>query len=365
MRVALSLSSAALVLVGLVACKGGADVSDLSWLMKDADRDGIADQYDNCVNDANTDQADFDLDDIGDACDPFSDRDQDGTEDSEDVCPLIPNPDQSDQDGDGLGDACDNCPADANPEQLDTNADGIGNACHCDSCSGLELCIEHPQAPPECVDNCPQARRCGEQCCPLGTACDGSNTCALPDIWVDTDRLNSSLTFTTETFPADDCALVEGCVEQAGQRTLLRFDTTTPNTGNGPLHLGDPNDNLNADLFEYSDCHNHFHFNSYARYFVTDADGNVVADGHKQAFCLIDFEVYNADSAGPQTYGCSYQGISKDWADTYYSGLDCQWVDVTDVPPGDYFLTIELNFEEVLAELDYSNNTATVPITIP
>ncbi|MEZ4319043.1 MAG: lysyl oxidase family protein [Myxococcota bacterium] len=364
MRVVVPVAAVSFVLGGLLACGGPSSVADISWLLKDADRDGIADQYDNCVNDANTAQEDGDADGIGDLCDDFTDRDGDGTADEDDTCPLIPNAQQSDQDGDGLGDACDNCPTVANPDQLDSNFDTIGDACHCDSCTGLELCVEHPTAPPTCVDNCPQARRCGDQCCPTGSRCNGQGQCALPDIWVDTDRLTSSISFTTETFPADDCALVEGCIEAAGQRTLLRFDTTTPNTGNGHLHLGDPGDSLNDGLFEYSDCHGHYHFNSYAQYFLKDSDGNVVADGHKQAFCLIDFEPYT-QNAGPSNYSCGYQGISRNWADTYYSGLDCQWIDVTDVPPGTYELTIELNFEQVLAESDYTNNIASVPVTIP
>ena len=37
-------------------------------------------------------------------------------------------------------------------------------------------------------------------------------------------------------------------------------------------------------------------------------------------------------------YDCSNQGIQAGWSDLYGNSLDCQWLDVTDVPPGDYFL---------------------------
>lgn len=135
----------------------------------DADNDGVSDEVDNCPLNTNPDQADNDLDGIGDGCD--NDDDNDSAADAEDNCPLIPNRDQDDFDGDGLGDTCDddddndgvadtadqcpgtppntrvngegcpdndgdgvrderdNCPQTANPDQLDTDGDGVGDAC--------------------------------------------------------------------------------------------------------------------------------------------------------------------------------------------------------------------------------------------
>jgi len=57
----------------------------------DLDTDGISNGVDNCIEQANADQADFD--------------------------------------GDGAGDACDNCPATANSSQLDANEDDVGDDC--------------------------------------------------------------------------------------------------------------------------------------------------------------------------------------------------------------------------------------------
>jgi hypothetical protein len=78
----------------------------------DTDGDGIADDTDNCPNDANSDQADADSDGVGDACDtvappPAPDADGDGVADAQDNCPNDANPGQEDNDGDGAGDACD------------------------------------------------------------------------------------------------------------------------------------------------------------------------------------------------------------------------------------------------------------------
>jgi hypothetical protein len=49
--------------------------------------------------------------------------------------------------------------------------------------------------------------------------------------------------------------------------------------------------------------------------------------------------------------------------------LDCQWIDVTGVPPGNYLLRVTINGgpngSHIFAESDYTDNIATVPVTIP
>lgn len=79
--------------------------TNLEFINKDTDKDGIKDLQDNCPLVSNPDQTDKDKNGIGDACE---DRDLDGVVDAKDNCPLISNPDQSDFDKDGKGDACDN-----------------------------------------------------------------------------------------------------------------------------------------------------------------------------------------------------------------------------------------------------------------
>ncbi len=78
--------------------------TNLSYVRSDIDKDSIPDELDNCVNIANFDQTDVDVNGRGDACDDF---DQDGILNSSDNCINKPNRGQQDIDRDRIGDACD------------------------------------------------------------------------------------------------------------------------------------------------------------------------------------------------------------------------------------------------------------------
>ena len=95
-------------------------------IIEDIDGDGVNDDIDNCLNTANTDQLDTDLDGLGNACD--DDDDNDGYNDENDAFPL----DSSqwlDTDLDGIADPLDNCPSTPNSDQLDTDSDETGDVC--------------------------------------------------------------------------------------------------------------------------------------------------------------------------------------------------------------------------------------------
>ena len=190
--------------------------------------------------------------------------------------------------------------------------------------------------------------------------CFGLAQAASPDLIIDPYRLASSIRFQTTKFSSGSCAVQEGCVLGPGKRKLLRFSVATPNIGDGDLVLGNPADH--PELFVWSPCHGHYHFKGYASYELLDQGGNVVLRGRKQAFCLLDWEKWDS-SAGPAKFTCDYQGISAGWGDVYGSNLDCQWLDVTGFR-GDYSLRVTINPEQTLVESDYSNNSATVPVTI-
>jgi hypothetical protein len=152
----------------------------------DMDNDGIADDIDNCPNNANAAQTDTDGDGLGDACDNCLDVDHDTICGPVDNCPNVANQSQIDADGDGIGDACDacidvdhdticgpvdNCPNVANQGQIDADGDGIGDAC--DAC----IDVDHDTVC-DSVDNCPGVANQGQIDADgdgIGDACDACN----------------------------------------------------------------------------------------------------------------------------------------------------------------------------------------------
>lgn len=267
-------------------------------------------------------------------------------------------------------------------------ADGSYGACRCPGSPSLDASVSpdasadasgagdgggcNPEGGIQCdgdwVGRCTPACTAAQCCSPQNgafacVARDARGQCPAADLFIDADRVRTSATVQFRYFAPTNCALVERCVNGPGMRRLLRFDTRTPNQGTADMYLGAPS--TTNPNFEYSTCHNHYHFNTYANYQLLATDGSVAARGHKQAFCLEDI-----DHANPMTgpamarYTCGNQGISMGWADIYNSGLDCQWVDVTDVAPGSYVLRITVNEAHLLNESNYDNNVINVPVTI-
>jgi hypothetical protein len=176
---------------------------------------------DNCLADANADQADADIDGAGDVCD---------------VCPDLADPDQTDTDRDGTGDPCDvdsdndtvpddgsgngvpgdapcpgpdpntpsagcddNCPLVSNSLQTDTDGDGSGNACDDDidgdgilpdgddSGSDTDNRCSGPSDPdyPLCDDNCPLALNVDQSDADADLVGDACDNCPAPNSFQD------------------------------------------------------------------------------------------------------------------------------------------------------------------------------------
>jgi hypothetical protein len=185
----------------------------------------------------------------------------------------------------------------------------------------------------------------------------------LPDLTVSEIDLQSSWIIEDRNFGSNHCAVFEGCVSGTGRRRLLKFSTTTPNLGPGDLFLGNP---LASPEMIFSECHQHYHFEDYADYRLLDMEGELVARGHKQAFCLID--LWRPPDLGgnpePRFPSCGFQGISAGWADIYHRDLDCQWIDITGVPEGRYILEVHVNPARALEEGNYDNNVARTEVCI-
>jgi len=81
-------------------------ILNVSQKIQDSDKDGVADDKDNCPNIPNPDQSDIDKDNIGDVCDSCDDRDfdKDGIRNCQDKCPEKPETFNNYQDDDGCPD---------------------------------------------------------------------------------------------------------------------------------------------------------------------------------------------------------------------------------------------------------------------
>jgi len=173
------------------------------------------------------------------------------------------------------------------------------------------------------------------------------------------------IVFDEQFFHSSDCALRDRCIAEPGIRRLLRFATRTANLGEGPLQMGDPE----ADQgFLYNSCHNYMIVEDYLTEFeLRDEEDNIVARGRKESFCMADSErhIDEPDVQLLPTFSCYNQGITVGWMDHYANDLPCQWVDITDLPAGDYELVIRSNPNRLFDELDYHNNTSRVGVTIP
>lgn len=194
-----------------------------------------------------------------------------------------------------------------------------------------------------------------------GASGGGNEAEPLPDLIIDSAYLMATIQQDVVDASADLCLFNEGCVTGEGPRRVVRFGTRSANVGAADLVVGEPV--AGNPLWEFDACHEHFHFEGYARYDLVDASsGDVLPIGNKNGFCLRDLDNWTNPSCA--TYDCDYQGISAGCADVYTPDLDCQWVDITDVAPGTYQLVVTVNTERSILEQSFENNSATVSIEI-
>ena len=141
-----------------------------------------------------------------------------------------------------------------------------------------------------------------------------------------------------------------------------------PPTAETTPHKDDPSNGI----MEYvtADGHEHWHLQHVAKYSLWNATKTAeVAPSQKVGFCLEDSEhieywkgpeeqIYKEGGEHPREF-CRYrqpaatevfEGISEGWRDVYTSNLAFQWVDVSDVEPGEYFLRAEADPEHFIQE---------------
>ncbi|MEN0004202.1 MAG: lysyl oxidase family protein [Bacteroidota bacterium] len=204
---------------------------------------------------------------------------------------------------------------------------------------------------------------------PIATVDDGSclpqgdpNCPDGPDLLVRQDELVSSI-YVSQVEADDECLILEGCLQGYGTRDVLRFDTYIENIGETDYYIGEPS--FDNDQFTWDNCHNHFHYDGYAEYLMFAEDGTKIPIGYKNGFCVIDLGC----TTGSAQFSCGNMGISAGCYDEYWAELECQWIDVTDIPDGNYVFVTRVNWDNApdalgQVEKDTLNNWAQACIAL-
>jgi hypothetical protein len=180
----------------------------------------------------------------------------------------------------------------------------------------------------------------------------------------------------------------------SGGARRLRFSTTIVNIGKGPFETrasrsstsvrtmivsqriyntaGGTRVNETTEVAKYAgDGHDHWHVQNVARYelFARTGTGPVLRRDSKVGFCFFDTNAYDLSLPGaPATRqyletGCGSpsslfikNGVSVGWSDRYPWNFAFQWIDVTGLPAGDYFLKVTADPNGAFDELKEKNN---------
>uniref|UniRef100_A0A3P8RNJ8 Lysyl oxidase homolog n=1 Tax=Amphiprion percula TaxID=161767 RepID=A0A3P8RNJ8_AMPPE len=188
-----------------------------------------------------------------------------------------------------------------------------------------------------------------------------SSSSGLPDLVPDPYYIQAASYIHRVQMYALRCAAEENCLSRSAYhpsvsdldyRVLLRFPQRVKNQGTADFLPTKPRHE-----WEWHSCHQHFHsMEAFSNYDLLDvSSGQKVAEGHKASFCLEDT---SCDPGTRRRFACTAhtQGLGPGCYDTYHANIDCQWIDITDVPPGNYILKVTVNPSQLVQESDFSNN---------
>ena len=160
----------------------------------------------------------------------------------------------------------------------------------------------------------------------------------------------------------------------AGQVAQKILDENDLEVGSFFLETSGPNPAID---YEVTDGHDHWHLMKIMEYSLwDDTQTSQVTVGDKIGFCLYDISrivgtpgpataVYDgggnwcaADTnpGGGPSATVLEMGTSEGWRDVYSFTISLQWIDVTDLSPGNYYLAGRADPEGFIAETDESNN---------
>jgi NADPH-dependent 7-cyano-7-deazaguanine reductase QueF-like protein len=165
-------------------------------------------------------------------------------------------------------------------------------------------------------------------------------TCKGPDLTILTKPIMNTMIMGEVNADEDPCLVNEGCLNGFGRRKVLRFDTYIKNIGDQDYYIGKPFGN--PAQFAFDNCHQHYHYRGYAEYLLFDDKGQKIPIGFKAGFCVLDFECVDTSN---MKYNCVNLGLSTGCTDIYERELDCQWIDITNIPAGKYTFVSRVNWD--------------------
>lgn len=184
-------------------------------------------------------------------------------------------------------------------------------------------------------------------------------------------------------------------IEEGGQtRHRLRFSQAIGNIGRGPLQVrrvdssrfcpgkgkaagyqtiffsdGSTKSIRMKQCMVYHPVHKHWHIAHMANYDLcrvhpySGGIGDTVATTDKVSFCVgdefrLEQRYYQGPSYEKRYRSCKRKifGLTPGWAEDYDYSVYGQWIDVTELPDGIYYLRITVNPDEVFQEETRSNN---------